>query len=113
MAVKGTEAKERLMKKIIGAVPAEDYVGCVDKKYYFWSIEDGQKTQVCLTLTCPKTPVEVDGSNVFVAASMGMSRDNNRIDFEDMPAVPTAAKKVEITEEEKANIAKLLKELNL
>lgn len=114
MAVKGTEAKERLMKKIITAMPAEDYVGCVDKKYYFWSVEDGQKTQVCMTLTCPKTPVEVDNSNVFIAASMGLNKNDNRLNFEDdMPTVTTTAKKVEVTEEEKANISKLLKELGL
>lgn len=112
MAVKGTEAKERLMKKIITAMPAEDYVGCVDKKYYFWSIEDGQKVQVCMTLTCPKTPVEVDNGNVFVAASMGINKNDNRLNFEDI-STPVATKKVEVSEEEKENIAKLLKELNL
>lgn len=113
MAVKGTEAKTRLMNKIIAAIPEEDYAGCLDKKYYFWSIEDGVRTQVCLTLTCPKTPIEIDEGNKFIAASMGC---DNRLNFEDMPtdAIPVAQKKnVQVSDEEKANLEKLLKELGL
>lgn len=113
MAVKGTEAKTRLMNKIIAAIPAEDYAGCLDKKYYFWSMEDGVRTQVCLTLTCPKTPIEIDEGNKFIAASMEI---DNRLNFEDMPTdtTPVVQKKnVQISDEEKANLKKLLKELDL
>lgn len=116
MAVKGTEAKTRLMNKIIAAIPAEDYAGCLDKKYYFWSMEDGVRTQVCLTLTCPKTPIEIDEGNKFIAASMEC---DNRLNFEDMPTdtipvmIHMPKKNVQVSDEEKENLKKLLKELDL
>ena len=39
---RGNDAKEKLISKIIAAL-GSDYVGCIDKKYYFNSEE---KTQV-------------------------------------------------------------------
>ena len=47
-----TEAKDAFASKIINLFP-NDYIGTFDKKYYFWS----NGIQVCMALTCPKTPV--------------------------------------------------------
>lgn len=92
---KGTEAKENLLKKILESLPSEDYIGCFDKKHYFWSKEEGQNVQVCITMTCPKTPVEVNGDTPY----------NNSLDFEEV--------KSEQTEEEKKNIKDLIERLGL
>lgn len=54
---KGTEAKNKFINDIINALPEGSYVGCFDKKYYFWSEENGEPVQVALSLTCPKTNV--------------------------------------------------------
>ena len=53
---KGQEAKEYVAKKLKEAF-GEDYIGEVDKKYYVWSYEGGQKMQIAIAMTCPKTPV--------------------------------------------------------
>lgn len=59
MAVKGTAAKNLVENKIKEAFGA-DFIGIVDKKLYVWSQEGGEKVQVCLALTCPKVPIDVD-----------------------------------------------------
>lgn len=101
MAV-GEEAKTKLMNKIIDAL-GDVYVGCVDKKYYFTSYENGIEKQVAITLTCPKNPVAV--SNAPVVRSGGM-------DFEAEPVL-TAPKVTEVTEEERQNIADMMRRLGL
>lgn len=111
MAVAGKEAKDKLMEKIITAL-SDSYQGTYDNKYYFLSKESGQNKQVCISLTCPKTPVEFgDILNDHLDA-------NGDWDFSKKPCTPTnsvAAKTspVGITEEEKQNIANLLTKLGL
>lgn len=104
MAAKGNQAKENLIKQIAGALPAGTYIGCYDKKYYFWSTENGEKIQVAITMTCPKNPVgEINLPS------------NGGIDFTGKSTViaPTAAEPAEISEEEKNNIAELMRKLGL
>ena len=55
----GNEAKEKIINKIIAALQ-DSYIACHDKKYYFWSEENGQKVQIAITLTCPKSMISVD-----------------------------------------------------
>lgn len=102
---KGNEAKDLVIKKIQDAF-GEDFVGIFDKKVYVWSKEDGLRQQVCLSLTCPKTPVGEDGPT-FLATNGGL-------DFEAMDAAPAPAPKVtDISDKEKANIEELMKRLGL
>lgn len=55
---KGNKAKENLMNRMIEALK-DSYVGTEDgKKFYFTSEEDGMPMQVCVSMTCPKTPFE-------------------------------------------------------
>lgn len=56
MAAKGNVAKEKVTEKIAAAFGAE-FVGVVDKKIYVWADDGGEKVQICLSMTCPKTPV--------------------------------------------------------
>lgn len=48
-----TNAKEKFVAKVIEAL-SDAYLGTQDKKYYFE--QDG--TQIAMTLTCPKVPIE-------------------------------------------------------
>ena len=105
MAAKGTLAKDNLIKKIAAALPAGTYIGCFDKKYYFWSEENGEKVQIAISMTYPKNPV----GEVTVISGGGM-------DFS--AAAPTAIapsvhEPAEISEDEKNNIADLMARLNL
>ena len=103
MAV-GTEAKEKIINKIITAL-GEAYIGEYDKKYYFLSEENGTKKQVAISLTCPKNPIgTVDMSSAF----------GDGIDF-DAPAVVVQTKfePAEITQEEQDNLAIMMARLGL
>ena len=100
---KGNQAKENFINKIISE-NKDIYIGCYEKKHYFWSTENGEKIQVAITMTCPKNPVgEINLPS------------NGGIDFTGKNTViaPTAAEPAEISEEEKNNIAELMKKLGL
>lgn len=98
----GEEAKTKLINKIIEAL-GDSYIGCVDKKYYFISYENGSEKQVAISLTCPKNPVAVSG--VPVVRSGG-------IDFEAEPVL-TAPKTTEVSEEERQTVADMMRRLGL
>ena len=104
---KGTIAKDLVEKKIISAFGA-DYVGTVDKKIYVQALENGEKVQVAISLTCPKIPVTVDNT-----VQIG---DFN---FEDpTPTVTVSASSTgfipaEISDEERKNVADLMARLGL
>lgn len=98
----GEEAKTKLINKIIEAL-GDSYIGCVDKKYYFISYENGSEKQVAISLTCPKNPVAV--SNAPVVRSGG-------IDFEAEPIL-TAPKTTEVSEEERQTVADMMRRLGL
>ena len=101
MAAKGTVAKEKFAKKLEEFFGA-DYIGCIDKKYYIWSEENGEKVQLCLAITCPKTPVGEVPQNVSMA-----------LNFDDFDAAPPVSKPVEITSSERENIENLMARLGL
>lgn len=101
MAV-GEEAKTKLINKIINAL-GNDYIGCVDKKYYFTSYENGTEKQVAIALTCPKAPITVSNAPVV---------KNGIMDFEAEPAL-VAPKSTEVSEEERATIQDMMRRLGL
>jgi hypothetical protein len=96
MAAKGTVAKTKV-EEIIKEACGKDYIGIFDKKIYVWADDGGEKTQISLALTCPKTMVGIDTSKGF--------------DFEN--PVLVAEPSSEITEEEKNTIADLMARLGL
>ena len=105
---RGNEAKEKLMNKII-QMPNVSFIGCYDKKYYFFEEENGEQVQIAISLTCPKNPIQVDAS---------VSLDDGDFDFtDDTPKTSkiavSAAPPAEISEEEKKNIAELMAKLGL
>lgn len=59
-----TNAKEKFVARVIEAI-SDAYLGTQDKKYYFE--QDG--TQIAMTLTCPKTPIEFAKKEKATAAT--------------------------------------------
>lgn len=100
---KGAEAKEYVAKKL-KEVFGDDYVGEVDKKYYVWAYEGGQKMQIAIAMTCPKTPV----GNV-------VEEKKEAFDWSDSgnTSAPSTFKPVEIADDEREKVAELMKKLGL
>lgn len=98
---KGTQAKDALMKRFITAV-GNDYCGQEGKDYYFWSTENGERVQIKISLTCPKTPVQFNGNG-------------GDLNFEDEDTLPNVANMnpTAMSEDEKATLDRLMKELDL
>lgn len=94
MAVKGTIAKENVVKKIQEAF-GNAYLGAKDNKHYVL-VNDGENgdIQIAISMTAPKVGLETEKKIEFV----GVSED-----------APPAA----ISKEEKENIAALLESLGL
>ena len=93
MAARGSVAKENLIERFKNAL-GEDYVGTEDgKKFFFWSDENGERIQVAITMTVPKTPL-ASTMTEFAADSV-------------------FAPKAEMGEDEKATLDRLMKELGL
>lgn len=97
---KGNIAKDNLIKRFATAL-GDDYIGVDDtgKKFYFWSVENGERVQVAITLTVPKTPIECNARG-------------GDLNFESETVAP-ATKRVEMDEDEKATLNRLMKELGL
>lgn len=112
MAAKGTEAKEKLIKSFIEA-SGDNYIGISDKKYYFWSFENGEKVQVAVSLTCPKTPVEIGDSIPIAKPSFSDGFDWGEESGDGAVNAIASPKTTEVSEEEKANIALLMEKLGL
>lgn len=106
MAARGTLAKENIAKKLQEAF-GKDYIGEFDRKYYLWGNDGGERVQIAISMTCPKTPIEVDKT---------VDTDGDW-DFTDTPktaAIPIAsAGPAEITQDEVDNIAELMLKLGL
>lgn len=101
---KGAQAKINVTNKIAN-VFGEDWIGEVNKKLYVWADDGGERVQISIALTCPKTPVDAPDKNYVP--------DNDwSSDGENLQSI-TQPHKAEITEEEKKNIADLMARLGL
>lgn len=113
MAARGTEAKEKIIEKIIecfGQTQAFVY----DKKLYINTKENGEPIQVCLALTCPKTMVTPSG--VTASAEPPKSAFSAGFDFESMgmeTSEPTPFQPAAITPEERETVNDLMRRLGL
>ena len=104
MAAKGAEAKEYVAKKLKEAF-GEDYIGEIDKKYYVWSREGGQRMQIAIAMTCPKTPV----GNVETSSPGTFDWEGSTVS-----AAPASTfKPADIDDAERAKVAELMKKLGL
>lgn len=102
---KGAIAKQEVINRIAAAFGA-DYVGEYDKKIYVNAMENGEKIQIALSLTCPKVPITLDAT-----VQIG---DFN---FEEPTSTTTVAQTsftpAEYTDEERDNVAALMARLGL
>lgn len=109
---RGTMAKTNVIKTLEEAF-GSNYIGEVDKKIYVWADDGGEKVQIAIALTCPKTFVEADNAATpVVSDNSNTSVPATGWNFDDEPT-PVVAKKVEISEEEKKNIADIMARLGL
>lgn len=102
---RGNTAKINVEKKIQQAF-GNDFVGVYDKKLIVWANDGGERVQIAITMTCPKT-------NYAAAGSAPASGDFN---FEDeMPQIcaPTTTEPAELTPEETQRVEDLLAKLGL
>ena len=99
---KGVEAKEYVAKKL-KEVFGNDYIGEVDKKYYVWSYEGGQKVQIAIAMTCPKVPVGEVNTEPFDWSDS----DSGSV------AEPKKTAPIEISDDERDKVADLMKRLGL
>jgi hypothetical protein len=95
---RGSVAKEKVTNKIANAF-GEDFIGEVNKKLYVWCDDGGERVQISIALTCPKTMID--------APDKSYTPDNDWT--EDTVETP----KAEITEDEKKNISDLMARLGL
>ncbi len=98
---KGAQAKINVTNKIANLF-GEDFIGEVNKKLYVWADDGGDRVQISIALTCPKTFIDAPDKNYV---------PDNDWSNEDTPVqVP---QKAEISAEEKKNIADLMERLGL
>lgn len=102
MALKGSQAKEEITKKIL-----ETFDGSFkyEKEIRIPIMENGELIQIKCVLTAAKTNVEKGGD---VAIPNGTSNPAGEINFEEKKEEPVKA-----TEEEMHSLAELLNNLNL
>ena len=104
MAAKGSIAKVEVTKMIQDAF-GENFLGEFDKKIYVQVPENGEMVQIAIALTCPKTPVVV---------STGPVIKGDKMDFENESTISSPLPlNVEITDEERENIAIMMARLGL
>lgn len=101
---KGALAKQEVIDKI-KQVFGNDYIGENANKHYVWAKDGGEKVQIAISLTCPKTPIgTVDVSSAF----------GDGLDFEAEPVIaPTKFEPAEITQEEMDTLATMMERLGL
>ena len=101
---RGSIAKEKVAEKIKAAFGA-DFVGEVDKKLYVWADDGGERVQIALSMTCPKVMIEtVNTSELSYNTGRDFTNDNT---------VAVAPEKVEISDEERENVRKLMQRMGL
>lgn len=98
---KGQKSKEIVMKKLLDIFEGSFQY---DKEIRVPMMEDGEPIQLKVTLTCAKTNVEPNGDVAIPGETI-----SNEINFTQSSETVTA----EVSEEEKNNIARLAKMLNL
>jgi len=104
MAVRGNVAKQNVINKIKEAFGA-DYVGEFDKKIYVFADDGGERVQIALSLTCPKSQIGVIEENKLSY--------NTGINFEDSNTIIQGKASSDISESEREKVRELMKKLNL
>ena len=102
MAARGTIGKQNVTNKIKEAF-GSDYIGESGGKIYVWTVENGERIQIAIALTCPKAQVSIVETPVV--------GDYNFEDDVPTAAVPTQV--AEITDEERERVKEMMRKLGL
>lgn len=98
---RGAEAKKKVIEKIKEAF-GDNFIGEANNKYYVYATEAGEKMQIAISLTCPKTPVALEGVPSF----------DGGFDFS-APPIAKPESVTEIKQEELDNVQALMERLGL
>lgn len=98
--MKGAIAKAAVAEKLKNCF-GDDYIGEYSSKHYVWAMENGERLQIAISMTCPK--VQISAEDAVVAAPA--SKSDSGVNFSDF--VP-----VQITDEERAKVNEMLKNLD-
>lgn len=98
---RGAEAKKKVIEKIKEAF-GDNFIGEANNKYYVYATEAGEKIQIAISLTCPKTPVVLEGVPSF----------DGGFDFS-APPITKPEPVTEIKQEELDNVQALMERLGL
>ena len=101
---RGSVAKEKVAEKIKTAF-GSDYIGEVDNKIYVYADDGGERVQIALSMTCPKVMINTVNTSE-------LSYNTGR-DFSNDDVVAVAPDKVEISDEERENVRKLMQRMGL
>lgn len=104
---RGAQAKVVVANKLAEAF-GSDYIGEVDKKWYVWADDGGEKVQIAIAMTCPKV-------NVGAPAPTAAENTNEDWDFsgDGTPGTPSTFTPAEVTEEEQQRVQDLMAKLGL
>lgn len=105
---KGNEAKANFIKRLATALGA-DYIGEVDKKYYVWSTENGERIQLAIALTCPKNPVSVEGNG----GDLNFDDETATVAVTSGTISGAKSSRAQMDADERATLERLMKELDL
>ena len=107
MAKKGETARAVVTNTIAEAFAITgNLVGIVDKKIYVTADDGGEMLQFAISITMPKTPIaagEVGSASTQVKSSDGAA----------LPQIATAPQPIELSEDDKAAVAKLMEQLGI
>ena len=95
MAAKGNEAKSKITKKILETFGNSAFIANGGKEIRINEEENGELIQIKLTLTASKTPISQNGEDI---SSQGINFESKSVD-------------IEMTSEEKENIADFIKRI--
>ena len=118
MATKNDIAKSEVERKIALAF-GDDFIGVQDKKIYVWADGGGEKLQVAISMTCPKIWLEQESKPAAQAAPSANKGttppwEDDGWDFSTPEITESKPQpKVELSQEEEDNIAKLMERLGL
>lgn len=104
MAAKGSIAKNEVIK-MIQTTFGDNFLGEFDKKIYVQVPENGEMVQIAIALTCPKNPIVVSSGPII---------KGDKMDFDSEATISiSSTQNVEITNEERENIAAMMARLGL
>lgn len=101
---RGSIAKNNITEKLKNFF-GTDFIGEVDRKLYIWADDGGERVQIAIAMTCPKSNVDFGETGGFIepGSTTGVYAGKR---IESQPIV-------EMTPEEQENIATLIAKLGL